>query len=98
MSEAKATTDHKTIKAWAEDRGGHPATVRGTEREGEAGLLRLDFDEQDEELAPISWESFFDKFDQEDLVFLFQEETADGSVSRFHKFVDRETAEADAAE
>jgi hypothetical protein len=98
MSKAKATTDHETIKAWAENRGGRPATVRGTGGKGEAGLLRLDFEDKDEELEPISWETFFEKFDQEDLVFLFQEETTDGSVSRFHKFVDRETAEADAAE
>jgi hypothetical protein len=98
MSEAKATTDHETIKAWAEDRGGRPATVRRTGRKGEAGLLRLDFEDEDEELEPISWETFFEKFDQEDLVFLFQEETADGSISRFHKFVDRETADASAAE
>jgi hypothetical protein len=54
MSEAETTTDHETIKSWAEERGGHPATVRGTARAGEAGLLRLDFEPADENLEPIS--------------------------------------------
>ena len=93
MSEAETTTDHDVIRDWAEARGGHPATVRGTAKAGEAGLLRFDFDPADEELEHISWEEFFRKFDDEDLVFLYQEETRDGSISRFHKFVERETAE-----
>ena len=33
-----------------------------------------------------------EKFDKEKLVFLYQEETKDGSISRFQKFVDRDTA------
>ena len=31
-SEAKVTTDHKEIRKWVEERGGHPARVKGTER------------------------------------------------------------------
>jgi hypothetical protein len=33
---------------------------------------------------------FFEKFDRENLAFLYQEKTAEGEVSRFHKFVERE--------
>lgn len=72
--------------------------MRGTGRKGVAGLLRFDFEAEDENLEPISWDAFFEKFDEADLVFLFQEKTADGSPSRFHKFMDRETVDASARE
>jgi hypothetical protein len=99
MSEGKTTTDHDEIREWAEQRGGVPATVKGTERGGkrkgeEAGILRLDFEPRDEALEEISWEEFFEKFDKEKLAFLYQEETADGSTSRFHKFVNRSASAA----
>jgi hypothetical protein len=94
MSEAKQTTDHDKIRRWVEQRGGHPATVAGTARKGEgAGLLRIDFDPPDEKLKRIAWEEFFEKFDREGLVFLHQDKTAEGKTSRFHKFVERETAD-----
>jgi hypothetical protein len=94
MSEAKQTTDHGKIRRWAEERDGHPATVAGTARKGEgAGLLRIDFDPRDEKLERISWDEFFEKFDEEGLVFLYQDATKDGKTSRFHKFVERETAD-----
>ena len=89
MSEAKTTTDHNRIKKWAEERGAKPTTVEGTGRKDEPGVLRLDFDPKDRELNEISWEDFFTKFDKEKLAFLYQDRTADGSISRFHKFVQR---------
>ena len=87
MASGQTTKDHDTIRKWAEARGGRPATVRDTESDGEAGILRLDFEPADEELEPISWEEFFHKFDEADLSFLYQEKTAAGKTSRFHKFV-----------
>jgi hypothetical protein len=95
MARANITTDHDKIKKWAEARGGHPATVKDTEQDEEAGILRLDFDPPDEGLEKISWDDFFDKFDDAELAFLFQEKTSSGKTSRFHKFVDRSNAEED---
>jgi uncharacterized membrane protein YdjX (TVP38/TMEM64 family) len=89
MSDAKTTTDHEEIRAWAEKRGGSPASVRDTGGRDAPGVLRLDFDPADEDLEPISWDEFFQKFDDEKLAFLFQDRTADGSLSRFHKFINR---------
>jgi len=89
MSDAKFTTNHEEIRHWAEKRGGEPASVKGTGSKGEAGVLRLDFEPKDESLDHISWEEFFDKFDEARLAFLYQEKTSDGKTSRFHKFVDR---------
>ena len=87
MSDAKTTQDHDTIRAWAQSRGGHPAHVGDTGGDGDAGILRLDFDPKDEGLDDLSWDSFFEKFDDAGLSFLYQDKTADGKVSRFHKFV-----------
>jgi hypothetical protein len=88
--EAQTTTDHDVIRKWAEQRDGVPATVEGTERGGEhAGVLRIRF-RDDEDLDEISWDEFFEKFDEERLAFLYQERTKDGDESRFFKFVERE--------
>jgi hypothetical protein len=89
MSEAKVTTDHATIQKWAEQRGGVPAEVSGTAGKEDTGILRLDFEPRDSDLRRISWDQFFGKFDKEKLAFIYQDRTADGAVSRFHKFVDR---------
>ena len=89
MSEAQTTTDHKTIRQWAEKRGGRPATVEDTADKKGAGILRLDFGPKDDALSEISWDEFFLKFDKEKLAFLHQDRTADGAISRFHKFVGR---------
>jgi hypothetical protein len=90
--ESHTTTDHDVIRHWVEDRGGQPATVKGTERKGEeAGLLRIDFPGrgEDERLEHISWDAFFEKFDESNLAFVYQDETAEGEESRFGKFVSR---------
>ncbi len=90
---AKTTTNHKEIRKWVEERGGHPARVKGTGN-GDAGLLRIDFDqgEPDTKLEKISWEDFFEKFDKSDLAFLYQESKS-GKESRFNKLVSRKNAE-----
>lgn len=92
MSDALKTRDHNKIQKWAEERDGHPATVKSTKGSQEAGLLRIDFPEYSggETLEEISWDTFFDKFDRENLDFLYQEKTSNGGVSRFCKFVNHE--------
>ncbi|UUP16748.1 hypothetical protein [Nitratireductor thuwali] len=86
MSEAKTTTDHDEIRAWAEARGGRPARVKGTAL---GGILRIDFGEPEENLEEISWEEFFRIFERSNVAFLFQDKTEDGKESRFNKFVER---------
>jgi hypothetical protein len=86
-SEAQQTTDHEVIRKWAEERGGKPATVKATEENGHAGILRIDFDPPDEGLERISWDEFFEKFDEAGIAVLHQDRTKDGELSRFHKFV-----------
>ena len=86
---AKRTTDHETIRNWAEQRGGKPARVKGTgQRPGDPGILRIDLpgDGPDPNLEPISWEEWFRAFDENHLAFLYQ----DDPESRFNKLVSRD--------
>jgi len=93
MSESKQTTDHDEIRKWVEERDGQPAHVRSTAKGNDVGLLRISFpgydDEDDANLEPIEWEEFFQKFDESELSFLYQERTADGELSTFNKFTRR---------
>lgn len=92
MSSASRTTDHNKIRKWTEERGGVPATVKRTKSGDEPGLLRIDFPEasQPPELEHVDWDEFFEKFEESNLAFLYQEKTDDGKVSRFNKFVSRD--------
>jgi hypothetical protein len=89
------TTDHDEIRRWAEDRGAKPACVRGTGGKNDVGMLRLDFPGYtgEDKLQPISWDDWFDKFEERKLALLYQEETAEGEKSNFNKLVSRETSE-----
>lgn len=89
MSESKQTRDHEEIKKWAEERGGTPAVVKGTEDDGTGiGLLRIDFPGYDESsLEEISWDEWFDTFDDKNLEFLYQDTLESGETSRFFKLV-----------
>lgn len=94
-AESKTTTDHEEIRNWVEERDGHPARVKGTEKGGSVGLLRIDYPgfSGEDTLEPITWEEFFEAFDGNKLAFLYQDETKDGKESRFSKLIDRDTAE-----
>jgi hypothetical protein len=95
-AKAKTTVDHEEIRAWAEARGGKPAHVRRTGGKGDPGILRIDFPGYSGEgtLESISWDDWFEAFDENGLAFLYQEHTAAGEESRFNKLVSRETVEA----
>jgi hypothetical protein len=94
-TESRTTTNHEVIRKWTEARGGHPAAVKGTGGKADPGVIRIDFPGYGDEasLEQISWDEWFEKFDQSRLAFLYQEETKDGERSTFNKLVDRETAE-----
>lgn len=91
---SQTTTDHDQIREWAEARGGEPACVRGTGGGGDAGLLRIDFPgySGEDSLEHISWDEFFEKFDEQKLALLYQETTADGQQSNFNKLVRRQSS------
>jgi hypothetical protein len=80
MASARPVTDHDQIRDWVEERGGRPACVKGT-----AALLRVDFGKPDDQLQEISWDDWFDTFEESHLAALLP----DGPRSRFFKLVDR---------
>ncbi|MGF1621959.1 MAG: hypothetical protein ACFCUR_15250 [Rhodomicrobiaceae bacterium] len=91
MSERKITTDHEKIKKWAAMRGAVPSTAGSTEQSDRGTALRFGFQNKEEDLEPLSWDEFFAAFERNNLAFLYQDRTATGRASRFHKFVARNT-------
>lgn len=89
------TRNHDAIRRWVEDRGGAPATVGTTRSDDDAGIIRIDFPGYSggDTLEKISWEEWFEKFDESDLVFLYQETLADGGKSNFNKLISGSTAD-----
>ena len=91
MALSKTTQDHDTIRKWAEARGAQPAEVRGTHKGNQTGILRFCFpkarNRNDENLQEISWDEFFEKFDDNGLELIYQDKTAGGAKSNFNKLI-----------
>jgi hypothetical protein len=88
---AETTTDHETIRKWAEKHGGKPAAVRRTHKGDDVGIVRIMFPDapqsEHEELDEITWDEFFEEFEKRNLALLYDEK------SMFNKIVGRDTAE-----
>ena len=56
-------------------------------------MIRIEFpgapNANDSKLEEISWDEFFEKFDEHSLALVYQEETAAGQQSNFNKLVAR---------
>jgi hypothetical protein len=90
-SESHTTTDHDEIRKWVESNKGKPASVKDTGGGDDPGILRIDFPggAGEDSLEHISWEEWFDKFEENKLAFLYQSEKASGEASTFFKLVRR---------
>lgn len=88
---ANTTTDHDTIRSWAEKHGGKPAAVDRTHHDGDVGIIRIMFPKnkqsEHDSLVEISWEEFFQQFDESELALVYEEQ------SLFSKLVGRDTLE-----
>jgi hypothetical protein len=88
---ARTTTDHDEIRSWAEAHGGVPAAVERTHQGGDVGIIRIMFpkapNSKHDALTEISWDEFFDEFDDRDLALLYEPD------SLFSKLIGRDTAE-----
>jgi hypothetical protein len=93
MSGSTTTTDHDQIRRWAEERGGKPAHVKDTGGGDDLGVLRIDFEGfgDDDRLEEIGWDEWFEKFDEQGLAVVLQDETSDGERSTFNKIVSRDS-------
>jgi len=90
---SSTTTDHELIRGWAEQRGGKPSHVKRTGSKSDVGILRIDFPgySGEDSLDEISWEQWFEKFEESKLAFLYE----DDDDSRFNKLISRDTSGAD---
>ena len=88
---SETTTDHDTIRKWAESKGGKPAAVDRTHSEDDVGLIRIMFPDapnsHHDHLVEITWEEFFEEFEAKQLALIFDEKTL------FNKLIGRDTAE-----
>ena len=87
----QTTTDHDTIRRWAEARGARPSRVKATGDTNDPGILRLDFPgySGEDALERISWEEWFEKFEDQNLALVYQEHTEQGAQSNFNKLIQR---------
>lgn len=85
MGRSRSTTDHATIRRWAEARNGRPCRV--LMGDGDPGLLRIRIPDcaGEEDLQEISWDEFFEKFEIKELALVYQEEASESE----HKLIDR---------
>ncbi len=93
-SETRTTTDHDEIRQWVEEHDGSPAVVRGTERKNSRGVLRFDFPggAGEDQLEHVSWDEWFDAFDDNKLAVLYQVQKSSGEDSTFAKLVNRDNS------
>jgi hypothetical protein len=88
---SQVTTDHHTIRKWAEKKHGKPAAVKRTHQGGDAGVIRIMFPDrpqsEHDNHVEISWDEFFRKFEKNRLALLYEED------SLFNKIVGRDTVE-----
>lgn len=91
---SKITREHDAIRNWAEERGAKPSHVKRTGSTEDVGILRFDFPGYtgEDTLEPISWEQFFEKFDERNLALVYEDETSAGQKSNFNKIISAETA------
>src|SRR5579872_998259 len=89
----KTTTDHDEIREWAEARGGVPASVQGSASPDDTIIIRLEFPDSssstDENLEEISWDEFFDQFEDQGLALVYEEELTSGEERNSHRLVKR---------
>jgi hypothetical protein len=84
------TRDHEVIQRWAEIRRAEPATGEATAsgpanihvNDGGSGI-RFNFPGA-AAFRPISWDEWFENFDEHELVFVYQEPLIDPHGSQYH--------------
>lgn len=72
--------------------------MKGTGDSEDTGIIRIEFpgtpNNREDKLQEISWDDFFEKFDDQGLALVYQEHTAGGEKSNFNKLVKRGNAKS----
>ena len=89
--ESNVTTDHETIRAWVEERGGTPARRTDVPGDDMSTLYIVREDEDDADFRELSWDEFFETFDESDLAFVYRDEVDEhGQEQWVYEFVHRD--------
>ncbi|MCB8837709.1 hypothetical protein [Aurantimonas sp. VKM B-3413] len=87
MAHSKMVVDHDEIRSFAEKTGGKPSLVADTENSGKGpGVLRFDHGRDNDGLEEISWDRFFEIFEEQELALMLDDS---GDNPNFNKFVSR---------
>lgn len=85
LAQGKITIDRKVIQTWASARQGSPALVR---KGGEPALAIVFPDAAHEQIdRELTWKEFFEQFEQQKLVFMYQETESAEELSRYFVFI-----------
>lgn len=93
----KVTIDRRVIEEWAKKHNGRPEVIEKLEGGVEAAGLRIDFPGKvDDEFLPesdppqnISWDKFFQKFEDQKLAFEYRDEEELSDPSDSYRFIKR---------
>jgi len=84
-----ATRSREVVEDWARRRNAEPAAATFGD-DGRPRVLRFDFqggpDRGGSELKRVSWDDWWQVFEDRDLAFVYQEKTSDGNESNFFIF------------
>src|SRR5262245_8297669 len=96
-AKSRTLTDHDEIRRWAEARSVRPSTVRRTPAHDNAGMIRLDFPGYSggDPLQEISWDEWFEDFEDRNLALIVQDQAADGGRSNFNRLANRESVKSE---
>ncbi len=83
------TSDPERIREWAEARDAVPVRVRDSEDHGHSFARRDEMGEHHEE---YTWDEFEERFDDDNLVFVYHEAEPTGEEMGFFEIVEREQA------
>lgn len=82
----RATTDHREIRRWMESLGASPAVIEP----GATADIWIELPgSRADGTRDVSWSEFFERFEQGKLALVYQERSARGRKSGFHRLVKR---------
>lgn len=85
LFEGKVTTDRNVIKRWIEQHQGWPALAKRITGTEVLKVLQIGFPdcEETDRLEAIPWEKFFEKFEKDQLAFMYREDEQAGAGRSF---------------
>lgn len=95
--DTETTTDHDTIREWVEERGSTAAQVTEPVGDDPGSLAVVPEGKMDDSVRGISWEAFFEIFEDEELAFVYQIDKDDPDEQWFCTFIEREEMAAGVA-